>query len=96
MLSRARGAQEAQLELRAEEEKHANWRQENIRRKHNYVPFVFNLLSVLARKGKLRELVDQAKKATEEREARVRKQRAEERAKQQAAPQQQGQQPPAK
>ena len=38
------------------------WRIENVRRRHNYVPFIVNFLRILAERGELVELVDQAKK----------------------------------
>lgn len=37
------------------------WHAENVRRRHNYVPFVYNLLSVLASEGKLSPLIDKAR-----------------------------------
>jgi len=60
--------------LEAEEDKYKKWKTENLRRKHNYIPFAFNLLKVLAQKGKLQELV---KKGNEAATARTTRQRAE-------------------
>lgn len=57
--------------LRAVEEKLAHWKQENVRRKHNYIPLAFNLLQVLAHKGKLAGLTEAAKKAQQDRRAAV-------------------------
>jgi len=44
-----------------EERKRADYRVENIRRKHNYLPFVVELLRLLAEQGKLVEITERAR-----------------------------------
>ncbi|KHN80035.1 putative ubiquitin carboxyl-terminal hydrolase ubh-4 [Toxocara canis] len=44
----------------AEEEKEKSFKAENIRRRHNYIPFIVELLKILAKEGKLVPLVQQA------------------------------------
>jgi len=55
--------------LTGETIKHANWKAENVRRRHNYIPFLFNLLKVLAEKDLLLPLVERAKEKQRVRDA---------------------------
>jgi ubiquitin carboxyl-terminal hydrolase L5 len=62
--------------IQAEDAKWARWRQENTRRRHNYVPLAIGLLQAMAKAGKLMpahgRAMEKAQKAREERIAKIR------------------------
>lgn len=53
--------------LAEEEQKQKRYKLENIRRKHNYLPLIMELLKILAEEGKLVPLITAAKQKVEER-----------------------------
>merc|ERR1711972_90602 len=47
--------------IQSEQEKKRKWTIENVRRRHNYFPFILNLIGVLGQKGLLKDLTERAK-----------------------------------
>eukprot|EP00347_Sterkiella_histriomuscorum_P021219 403334786 len=62
-----------EMKVQQEIERNQRWKTENERRKHNYVPFIFELLQQLAKKnmldGLFKEAVEKKKKKQEEKKA---------------------------
>ncbi|KAG6611143.1 putative ubiquitin carboxyl-terminal hydrolase [Phytophthora cinnamomi] len=52
-------AAQIQADLASEQQKRENWALENKRRKHNYIPFIIQLLKTLAEKKQLEPLIKQ-------------------------------------
>ncbi|KAL3276165.1 hypothetical protein HHI36_020888 [Cryptolaemus montrouzieri] len=52
------------LLIEEEETKKKFYQIENIRRKHNYIPLIIELLKILAKEGKLLPLYEEAKERT--------------------------------
>jgi len=53
--------------LSQEEEKRQKYISENARRRHNYLPFIMELLRALAKKGELMPLAEKARELTKAR-----------------------------
>lgn len=58
--------QDLQAAIAAENDRRANWKLENERRRHNFVPLIFELLKQFAQKDMLAEMFDDAQKAKKE------------------------------
>merc|ERR1711862_757049 len=58
--------------LAEEENKRAKWKTENIRRRHNYLPLIMELLRSLASRGELLPIYNKAKEKTLESEQKKR------------------------
>lgn len=56
-------AERLQAQLAMEEDKRRQWAEENSRRRTDYIPLAFQLLTALAQKGQLQPLVDKAVEA---------------------------------
>ncbi len=58
-----------------EESRRSVWARDNVRRKHNYLPFIVELLKGLAQEGKLRDVYETAKTKAVEREEKKKQQK---------------------
>ena len=56
------------LRICEEEQRREQWKRENIRRRHNYLPFIVELLKGLAAEGKLMPMYEKAKEKAEQME----------------------------
>lgn len=52
------------VQLMDEESRRARWKMENIRRRHNYLPIIMEMLKLLAQRGQLNDVYDKAKEKT--------------------------------
>jgi len=52
------------MQLMDEESRRARWKMENIRRRHNYLPIIMEMLKLLAQRGQLNDVYDKAKEKT--------------------------------
>ncbi len=57
-------------QLAAEHAKRAAWKDENIRRRHSYIPLMFNLLKAAAAAGQLGPLIQAAKEPSKKQQQR--------------------------
>jgi len=74
--SMATSAQEDDLvhlraRLEEEENKRKRWEVENVRRKHNYLPLIVNMLKILAEEGKLMPIYQAAKEKAKQRQEQI-------------------------
>ena len=55
-----------QVRISEEEHRREQWKRENIRRRHNYLPFIVELLKGLAGEGRLMPMYEKAKEKSEQ------------------------------
>lgn len=62
----AAGIADLQMRIAQEEQQRTQWKKENIRRRHNYLPFIVELLKGLAEQGQLQNVYEKAKTKAQE------------------------------
>lgn len=80
--------EELREQLAEENRLRVDWRRENERRKHDYLPFVFNLLTALAKRDQLKGLIEAGKEDQEKRRQKRQEEAAKQKQQQQQAKQQ--------
>ena len=78
MASDSQMAEVARIEVRLadEENKRAKWKKENVRRRHNYLPLIMEMLRCLAERGELFPISNKAKEKTLELEKKKKEKKA--------------------
>ena len=64
------GLAQIRMQISDEESRRKMWQRENIRRRHNYLPFIMELLKGLAAEGQLAPIYERAKEKALDREKR--------------------------
>ena len=64
------------MSIAEEEERRKMWRKENVRRRHNYLPFIVEMLKALAEQGQLLPIFEKAKEKSLEMEKKKQEKKA--------------------
>lgn len=63
------GVAELRVRISDEEERRCQWKKENVRRRHNYLPFIVEMLKSLGESGQLMDVYSRARDKAETLEA---------------------------
>jgi ubiquitin carboxyl-terminal hydrolase L5 len=69
-----------QIRISEEEEKRKMWRKENVRRRHNYLPFIVEMLKSLGNQGQLMPVYERAKEKAVEQDEKKKEKKEEQKA----------------
>ena len=64
------------MDKRVELERREMWKKENIRRRHNYLPFIIEMLKALGEQGQLQPIYEKAKEKSVELEKKKQEKKA--------------------